>query len=413
MILHVACLPFPSPQGTQAALASMLRASAQAGRETHLLTYAHGAHSVDTPYRVHRLLDLPRVRSLRSGPSWGKLLLDAQAVLAIRRLARRLRPEAIVAHHVEAALSATAAGVGPIYYFAHTTLEQELGVYFPRALGPAMSAIGYLLDRASCLRVRGVGAVSPSLAKRVDERARYLPVPWPPIGETAEQEAARDALGLRKEAKLCLYAGNLDRYQGWEDLIEALRLLRQTEPKTRLLIASESDPSKARRTAMRLGVGATVDFRRLDDERARSLVHAASDVAWIPRRTVGGLPIKMLDAFGRGLPVVATERATAGLPILDVCCVVPNEAPQALAEATERLLQDSESRARLREQGLDYLKSRHSDRAYLAALDALIEGHTARAASASCTGTPSPLSSSASHHRNSSCSSVRTTSPRR
>lgn len=376
MILHVACLPFPSPQGTQAALASMLRASAQSGRETHVLTYAHGACALETPYQVHRLLDLPRVRSLRSGPSWGKLLLDAQAVVAIRVLARRLRPEAIVAHHVEAALSATAARVGPVYYFAHTTLEQELGVYFPRALGPAMRAVGRLLDRSSCIGVRGIGAVSPSLAKLVDERAHYLPVPWQPSGETTEQGAARDALGLPEEATLCLYAGNLDRYQGWEDLMQALSLLQRTQPQTRLLIASESDPKDARREATRLGVAAKVDFRRLDDERARSLVHAASDVAWVPRRTAGGLPIKMLDAFGRGLPVVATERATAGLPVLDACRVVPNEAPRALADATERLLHDPGSQARLREQGLRYLRRQHSDRAYLAALDALLAGPT-------------------------------------
>ena len=372
MILHVACLPFPSRQGTQAALASMLRASARAGRETHVLTYAHGAYAAETAYQVHRLRDLPRVRSLRSGPSWGKLLLDAQAVFAIRELVRRLEPEAIVAHHVEAALSASVAGVGPIHYVAHTSLERELAAYFPRALGPAMTAVGRLLDRAACSGIQGVGAVSPSLARRIDPGAHYLPVPWQAIRKQSGRRAARNALGLPGEAKLCLYAGNLDRYQGWEELMRALRLLHRTQPKARLVIASESDPSNARREARRLGVGAKVDFRRLDGERARSLVHSASDLAWIPRRTAGGLPIKMLDAFGRGLPVIATERATAGLPVLDACRVVPNEAPEALADATDRLLRDSESREGLRNEGLRYLTREHSDQAYLAALDALL-----------------------------------------
>jgi hypothetical protein len=40
-ILHVAALPFPSPQGTQAAIASMLEALASAGRDVHLLCYPH------------------------------------------------------------------------------------------------------------------------------------------------------------------------------------------------------------------------------------------------------------------------------------------------------------------------------------------------------------------------------------
>ena len=37
MILHVACLPFPSRQGTQAAIAAMLRASAATGQPTNVV----------------------------------------------------------------------------------------------------------------------------------------------------------------------------------------------------------------------------------------------------------------------------------------------------------------------------------------------------------------------------------------
>ena len=72
MILHVACLPFPSYQGTQAALAAMLEASATNG-QTHLLAYAAAGYELDAPYEVHRIPDFPKVRSLRSGPSWGKI----------------------------------------------------------------------------------------------------------------------------------------------------------------------------------------------------------------------------------------------------------------------------------------------------------------------------------------------------
>ena len=67
MILHVACLPFPSYQGTQAAIAAMLDASTSTGRPTHLLTYAQAAYELDAPYEVHRIPDFPKVRSLRSG----------------------------------------------------------------------------------------------------------------------------------------------------------------------------------------------------------------------------------------------------------------------------------------------------------------------------------------------------------
>ena len=178
MILHVACLPFPSYQGTQAALAAMLEASAGTGRPTHVLTYAQGAYELDAPYEVHRIPDFPKVRSLRSGPSWGKVALDARCMLETRRLARRLRPDAIVAHHIEAALAALAARVAPVYYVAHTCLARELPVYFPSLPTGFVSGVAKRVEELVCARAAGVAAVAPSLAQLLGRDARYLPVPW-------------------------------------------------------------------------------------------------------------------------------------------------------------------------------------------------------------------------------------------
>lgn len=362
MILHVACLPFPSYQGTQAALASMLEASASAGRETHVLTYAHGAYPLDAPYHVHRISDFPRVRSLRSGPSLGKLALDARCVAATRKLVDELEPEAIVAHHVEAALAARLAGVSPLYYVAHTSLEQEIEVYFPRLPAEALRVAGGLVDRLALGLANRSAVVAPVLSKHLGEGVVHLPVPW-----RHEATKPETSSGARM-----LYAGNLDAYQGWEDLLEALRQLRRTRPDARLLVASESDPTPAKRKVDRLGLRSCVDFRRLDGEAARARAHAMSELAWIPRRTAGGLPIKMLDAFARGLPVVATERATAGLPVHAACRVISNDDPSAFADASLALLDDARARRDLADRGRDYLAAHHSADAYLDALDALI-----------------------------------------
>jgi glycosyltransferase involved in cell wall biosynthesis len=340
----------------------MLDASARAGRETHVLTYAHGAHPLHAAYRVHRLPDFPRVRSLRSGPTWGKLALDARCIAATRRLVDELQPDAVVAHHVEAALATQFAGVAPVYYVAHTSLETELSVYFSRLPKWALRLGGRFVDRVAMGLAERTAAVAPALAARLGDGVVHLPVPW-----RTERRRARKTAGA-----VMLYAGNLDSYQGWEDLLEALRQLRALRPNARLLIASESDPSAARREAARLGVGSAVDFSRLDGEAARTRVHDASDLAWIPRRTEGGLPIKMLDAFARGLPVVASRRATAGLPVERACRVVPSDDPAAFARATHRLLDDEPARRVLVDAGLQYLAAHHSDTAYLAALDALL-----------------------------------------
>lgn len=378
MILHVACLPFPSHQGTQAALDAMLRAWSASGQATHLLSYAHGAYALDAPYLVHRAPDFPRVRSLRSGPSLGKVALDARCVASTRVLARRLRPRAIVAHHIEGAIAALLANVAPVYYVAHTSLADELPVYFPQLAGRPVRAAGRAAERWVCARAASVAAVAPSLA-RLLPNARHIPVPWPTGVGHMPKDQARVDLDLPVDARVCLYAGNLDRYQGWEYLLDAIARLRRVDDRARLLIATESDTGPARRAANLLGVGASLDFRRLSSERARMQAHAAADVAWVPRRTEGGLPIKMLDAFSRKVPVVAMERATAGLPVGDACAVVPSDDPNALAAATRRLLDDPPALDVLCERALAYLGTHHSARAYVDAMqDWLGEGTISR-----------------------------------
>jgi len=374
MILHVACLPFPSYQGTQAALGAMLRASASTGRPTHLLTYAQAAYELEAPYEIHRIPDVPKVRSLRSGPSWGKIALDARCIVETRRLVRRLKPNAIVAHHIEAALAAIAAGVTPVYYVAHTSLARELPVYFPSLPASLVSGVAKRVEERVCARAAGVAAVAPSLAELLGREARYLPVPWslPAAVDLPTRGEARAALGLPVDAHVCLYAGNLDRYQGWEHLAEALVILRRSHRKARLLVATESDPTPARLEARRLAVADSVDFRRIDGEQARERVHAASELTWVPRRTEGGLPIKMLDAFARQLPVVAMGRATAGLPVQDACVIVPNDDAGALAAAARRLIENDRAAVAVREEACRYLATHHSVESFATALCELV-----------------------------------------
>lgn len=374
MILHVACLPFPTHQGTQAAIASMLEASARLGRPVQLLAYAHAAYELDAPYEIHRIPNFPQVRSVRSGPSWGKVALDARCIVEIRRLAVRLQPSAIIAHHIEAALAALAARVAPVYYVAHTSLERELPVYLSRVPARPVRSIGRRLEKQVCGRAAGVAAVAPTLATLLGKGVRYLPVPWSAsaVSDRATRTEARLALGIAPDAQVCLYAGNLDPYQGWESLVKAIGMLRRSHRNARLLVATESDPAPARERAKRLGVESAVGFSGLESERARMLAHAASDLAWVPRRTEGGLPVKMLDAFARDLPVIAMQRATAGLPLRGACRIVSDDDPGAFAAAAGNLLGDERAASALRDRAGRYLSVHHSSEWFSTALRHLL-----------------------------------------
>jgi glycosyltransferase involved in cell wall biosynthesis len=331
--LHVAALAFPSTQGTQGLVHSMLEALALAGHDTHLACYAHGAtRRFSAPYTLHRLQHDLGQRSLRAGPSWGKLALDALLVAHVRALVRRLRPDLVVAHHVEAALACVLSGV-PYVFVAHTSLRHELGSYFPRALAASMARAGAQLDRALCARAQQVLAVAPGLAELLHAEgaihAAALPIPWrvPAVMDAAERQRARVELGFVAGERVLLYAGNLDAYQGLPVVAEAVSRLGSG---WRWLVATESDLGTCRELASsRL----PIQVAPLASERDRRLAHAAADVVVVPRASPGGLPMKLLDALSRGARVVATQRACAGLALTDVCQLVPDDDPAALARA--------------------------------------------------------------------------------
>ena len=84
--LHVAALPFPTYQGTQAVIFNMLEAMVSVGREPTLLTYAMQGYPYEPGFEHRRLSDFPAFRSLQSGPSLRKVVLDVRLCFELKSL---------------------------------------------------------------------------------------------------------------------------------------------------------------------------------------------------------------------------------------------------------------------------------------------------------------------------------------
>ncbi|MDB4984877.1 MAG: glycosyl transferase group 1 [Myxococcaceae bacterium] len=372
--LHVAALPFPSSQGTQALLHQMLCALSAAGHDTHLLCYAHGARVVAPAYTVHRIAAQSCTRSLRSGPSLDKLRLDASLTRRLAELVRQLAPAQVVAHHVEAAASALALGIAPLTFVAHTSLAAELPVYFPRVFSSLTSRLGRQVDSALVRRAARTLAVSPLLASMLSaDSARpveSLPLPWPlaPRRTRLEGIAARAQLGLDSRHEVALYAGNLDGYQGLDRLLAGLAKLARQRPAFRLLIATAADSTRFASMLEAHALAARVLFCKLDDEAARRRAHAAADLALVPRRSPGGVPIKLLDAFARAVPVVAAERALAGLDAVELCRAIDGDCAEAWQAAISAGFDDLAGAQRRAELARAYVEREHTAERFVAAL---------------------------------------------
>jgi glycosyltransferase involved in cell wall biosynthesis len=340
--LHVAAMPYPSSQGTQALIRQMLSALCAAGHETHLLCYAQAASPLAAPaYAVHRVPALwarsgrARARALRSGPSLAKLLQDALLARSLAECIATLRPDAVIAHHVEAALAALAARARPLVFVAHTSLAHELPSYFPRLWSAPIARAGGALDRGLCRSAARVLAVSPLLAEEL--RARGAPdvstihVPWPLSApfDAAERSRARRTLGLGHADEVVLYAGNLDAYQGLAPLLAGLERLARERPALRLLLATASEARGLQRSLRHGALGARLRLADLAGKAQRRALHAAADVVVVPRASPGGIPVKLLDALARGSHVIAARCAPAGLPLAAACRLVDGADPEA------------------------------------------------------------------------------------
>jgi glycosyltransferase involved in cell wall biosynthesis len=361
--MHCACLPFPSPQGTQAAIAAMLETLREAGRGAPLLCYPHGDRRIDPHVDLVRLAMPALTRSLRSGPSISKVALDIGMIVTLRR---RPHGEPLVCHHAEAAWAARLAG-REYHYVAHTALEDELASYVPHGSPRSdawLARAGRAIDAFAIGGAVGCAAVAPALGRRLAARHGrsfdYLPIPWAPGGRGSRADARRH-LGLSEDALVVLYSGNLDAYQNWSEALEVVRVLRERGVDAWLLVATESAPAPlvARASAMQL---ASVQIRGLSSEPARQRAHAAADVALVPRRSPGGVPVKLLDALARGVPVVTTRAGAAGLALGEAVAIA--ESTSDLADACRVAAYSCEVRAAA---GRAFLEANHGPSTFLEA----------------------------------------------
>jgi glycosyltransferase involved in cell wall biosynthesis len=303
-----------------------------------------------------------------------------------------------------------------LVFVAHTELAPELPAYLPagaRPLTPLVSGAGALVDRVLVARADAALAVAPDLAARLSRATGrdvgYLPLPWEPpmplatrpsdagratvgaatdgvapagnaaAGDRAARDArrarrasARTRLGLPQDARVVAYLGNVDGYQGVEGLVAAVGILRAAGAAWRLLLATAGSERDVEAVLARGWAGDARAFatrtplcgERARDDATRDAVYEAADVIAVPRALRGGVPVKLLDALTRGVPVVATARALAGLPVGDAVRTCADDSPAALAraldEAVRAAAQDPVAEAARAARALDYVVQAHA-----------------------------------------------------
>jgi glycosyltransferase involved in cell wall biosynthesis len=109
---------------------------------------------------------------------------------------------------------------------------------------------------------------------------------------------------------------------------------------------------------------------------------AAGSVQAIPLPFASGVRMRILDAWARGLPVVATSAGAAGLGATDGRELLIADTPAGFAEAIRRLHREPALVDALTSHGRERLRARHDPAAVAAALVRVYEAATASSADA-------------------------------
>jgi len=250
-ILLVAPQPFYQERGTPIAIRMLVETLCAQGHAIDLLTYHEGMDLEIEGLRILRTPPLRGVRNIPIGISWQKLLCDF--LLCGKLLALTLTHRYDVIHAVEesvfpAVLLRPLARARVVYDMDSMLGDQLIGKW--RLLRPIARPLR-AVERAAIRRVDAVFAVCEDIASHVVAEAPGVPVfliedvALPSQAAAGTAQRLRESLGIR--GTLALYVGNLQRYQGVEQLVRSMALLPPQSAVTLVLIGgARSDIARLR-----------------------------------------------------------------------------------------------------------------------------------------------------------------------
>jgi glycosyltransferase involved in cell wall biosynthesis len=346
-VLIVAPQPFYEDRGTPIATRQVATALASLGYDVDLLVYPVGAEQPIDGVCIIRSPNLFAVRSVPIGFSLRKLGLDLGMLGSFWKLVRSRRYAAV--HAVEEMAFVAAAlhsRVGAVVYDMQSSLPDQLRTHAAFRSGPVQR----ILRGIEGWLIRNVDAIVCSAGLKDHVRSQH---PRADVTELmylsamASPDPARAAQmrvehGIAVSARVVLYSGTFEPYQGLDHLVDAMPAVLEAHPDVVFVL-----------------VGATQDSDLADDARVRALLDegrlrilprqdrhtipsflAMADVLVSPRSYGDNVPLKVFDYMAAGKPIVATD-IKAHRAVLDRdCAMLVEVSGQALTEGIRRVLAD-------------------------------------------------------------------------
>lgn len=352
-VAMVAACPFPANYGTPGAIREMSETLASFGHDVHVVTYPFGEDLPVGGVSVWRTPYWRKARSLYTGPSMEKLLLDLLLVVQLCRVIRRQRISIIHAHNYEGLLIGYVAKIltgRRLLYNAVSLMSDELPSY--NFLKPAFLARGLarLLDWLAVELPDHFIAITKELrqfflSKNISEkRVALIPCGVKPEmfdNPSPDELLARYGISGRP---LVMYTGVNSPFQRIDYLLGAFQSVLRKEPTALLMLVSplqhDRDLSSHRRLADSLGIAAHIIW--VEGQTLAELPDylAMASVAVIPRPNIPGHPIKLLNYMAAGKAIVCFAGAAKGVHHMHDAYVVDDHDVDEMSRGILTLLED-------------------------------------------------------------------------
>jgi glycosyltransferase involved in cell wall biosynthesis len=368
-ILLVAPQPFYQERGTPIAVRMLAETLCAQGHAVDLLTYHEGADLDIEGLRILRTPALPGLRHIPIGISWKKLVCDL--LISGRLLGLALSRRYDVIHAVEEAVFPAillrSSSRARVVYDMDSMLGESL-VSKWRLLRPATRVLR-AIERAVIRRADAVFAVCSDLARHVRADAPGVPVfliedvALPSQQFCGAAEPLRELLDIR--GPLALYVGNLQRYQGVEQVVRAMAQLPQGLDLTLVLIGgAPDDVARMRLLVRKLHLEERVYLLGPRPLAQLSGFLAQADILVSPRVRGSNTPMKVYSYMNSGTAILATRILSHTQVLDDDCAFLVEPSPQALAKGLVKLAADEALRARLGVAARRRAKDRYSVEAF-------------------------------------------------
>jgi glycosyltransferase involved in cell wall biosynthesis len=384
-ILMIAPQPFMQPRGTPISVYQRLLALASLGFQVDLLTY-HLGEDVDIPgVAIHRIPNIPFIRSIKIGPSLGKLFLDPLLIIHLIWMLIKNRYYVIHSHEEASFFAAPIAklfGVKHLYDM-HSSLPNQLRNYksWNNFLLIKICKILEAMVMRSSDAIITVGTDLYDFVKQKYPDANTVLIDNLPLQSTVVVSGPSEIEGIERRLSLngkhtVLYTGTFEPYQGLDMLIKSAGIIVGECPDIQFLLVggTKDQVNHYRNLASERSVS---DFFHFTGNVSTSEAIGYLDLASIivsPRLEGNSIPLKAYTYLLSGKPLVATD-ITAHKPLMseDVAVLVAPNA-EAFAQGILKLVHNPQLGMDLARRAQEFMWDNHGFDDYLKKVESIYAG---------------------------------------